>query len=126
MLTLEQMNGLNSLNVGDVFTTIHGAEYSFVEMKRKYVHGTSLKDGKTYRVPVDSFDKVVKRVDRKAKAAEYRSLTRGELFYIAYKGDTVLYKFEGEDRGKIIGINPISNSRTKIDPALYGGKVSDL
>jgi len=105
------------LTTGDVF--------EFVRLKRTKFIGK--RDGQNYDIPVQMFKKVVGAAPKKQLNKSYESLTKNELFYVKdNKGNALLFKFDEIKNNKIIGVNPVSSTKTRIDIALYVGKVSEI
>lgn len=124
---IENANRLHQLrmcNQGDLVELTTGEVCEFDKMKRK--NFLASKDGQFYNIPVEMFVKVVKKAKPKAIPQDYLTLKYNELFYIKHKDNASLYRFETIEKGRIIGINVANQRRTKIDIALYGGKVSQL
>ncbi|WP_425203646.1 hypothetical protein [Priestia megaterium] len=105
------------LTTGDVF--------EFVRLKRTKFIGK--RDGQNYDIPVQMFKKVIGTAPKKELNKSYESLTKNELFYIKdNKGNALIFKFDEIKNNKIIGVNPVSGTKTRIDVALYVGKVSEI
>lgn len=124
----EKLMAVFELNEGDKVKLTDGSIAEFVRLKQKKFIG--IINGTPYDISVNAFDEVVEKVDLKAKLKkqeqEYKSLQRNELFFINHNGDAKLYRFNEVKNGRIIGMNPVTNTRAKIDPSLFGGKVSNL
>lgn len=114
----EKLEKMSELNRGDIIKVRSGEEVEFVRLKRKKFLG--IIDGTTYDIPVNAFDKVLERneinIDEKLD-----KLTPGDYFYIESNrgGNALLFKFKKMRGNKIIGINPISKSNTRIDKELF-------
>lgn len=120
---------LRELKVGDIIL-VGGKEVEFTGLKRKNFDGIELTTGKPYRYPVSMFEKFLRKNENKPKEGAWKELKKDELFYIIYKGDAVLYRFDKIDKKRnkivIVGINVATKVPTSIETTLYGGKVSDL
>ena len=119
----EKWEQVRQLNQGDIIELTDGDECEFVRLKQKKFIG--IMNGKTYDIPVNMFVKVIK----KAESIEDKlaNLEEGELFYIqGNSGRAYLYKFLRLKGNKIIGINPISKTKTTIDRDMYVGKVKNI
>lgn len=116
------------LNKGDKVKLTDGSIAEFVKLKQKNFDG--LIDGKPYNIPVNMFVEVVEKTDLKEKVnkidEELTTLKKGDFFYIDKSGSALLFKYEGMEKGRIVGINPIGNMRTRIDKRMYVGKVADI
>jgi len=119
---------LADLNPGDKVKLTDGQIAEFKKLKQKNFDGNI--DGKPYSIPINMAVEVVEKIDRveeeSKKLKEAKTLKKDELFYIEKNDRALLFKFETMERGRIIGINPIDNSRTRIDVSLYAGKVADI
>lgn len=120
----DKFRQMASLNPGDKVKLTDGSIAEFVKLKQKNFDG--IIDGKLYNVPVNMFVEVIEKADLGSKLNDAQNMTPGEMFYIAKDGKALLFKFERIERGKIIGINPVSKGRTTIDMSLFAGKVADL
>ena len=129
-VSIDKLMEVSKLNEGDQVRLTNGEIATYVRLKQKNFVGNV--NGKSYNIPVNMFVEVVEKVDittiEENKESEYKSLTKGELFYITdqRKGNALLFIFEEIKNGKIIGISPISKSMTRIDPDLFAGKVSNI
>lgn len=105
------------LNEGDKIKLTNGDEMIFIRVKKTNFIATM--NGSSYNVPISMFDKVMEEVDLKSKNDQklnvLSDLKKGDWFYINKNGRAVCFKFEKIENGKIIGIEPISGSRTRID-----------
>lgn len=128
MVETQKLMQVRTLNEGDRVKLTNGKTADFVRLKQKKFIG--LMNGIAYDIPVNMLVEVIEKVDVKGKEEtlkkEYLSLEKDELFYISRKGDALVFKFDTFRAGKIIGINPITKSVTRIEPGLYGGKVANL
>jgi len=131
---------LQDLTPGTKVLLTNGQIAEFVEMKR--VKFVGLIDGKRYRIGVDMFVKVVENVETKVEQNQEKnldeeqrnileklktehetrqkvlsSLKKGDYFYInsGRRQNAELYIFEEIKNSKVIGINPITKARTRID-----------
>ena len=122
---MENFEALMNCNAGDVVETIKGDVFKFVKLNRKYFIGVSISDNATYKIPVELFKRVV---DKKVvNMDKYKEVKVGEFFYIDNNGKgALLFKFLGMKNGKLLGENPIDNTRSLIATSLYAGKVKDL
>jgi hypothetical protein len=114
------------LKQGDLILLTNGQEAEFVRLKQKKFIGTI--DGIAYDIPVNMFDKLLKHAPKKDTDA-YKTLEKGELFYINQSGKALLFIFDSFTQSSmpnIIGVNPISHGKVKIDHRLYVGKVSEI
>lgn len=115
---------LSQLNIGDVVKCVDGKDYEFVSVKRtKFVgkHGTA-----AYSIPIEWFVDVVER--KKQPTFDPNNIREGELFYIVdEKGRAIVYRFQYMmNHDRIFAKNPISGTDTRIDVALYAGKIDEL
>lgn len=112
--------------MGDKVLLTNGDTAEFIRLKQKKFIG--IINDKSYDIPVTMFDKVTEQEKPKSEKEKnkYRTLEKGELFYIVKNERVIIYFFENFQNGRIIGINPVTKGRTKIDTSLYGGKVSEL
>lgn len=122
---MEKFEALLNCNVGDVVETIKGDVFKFVKLNRKYFIGVSTSDNATYKIPVETFKRVV---DKKVVNMEkYKEVKVGEFFYIDNNGKgALLFKFLGMKNGKMLGEDPINSMKSLIATSLYVGKVKDL
>ena len=124
---------LKEVAVGTRILLNNGQVAEFVEMKRTKF--TGLINGKRYSIPItaivkivdssyneDDFDNIVEKKQPINQTSEdkqklLRSLKKGEYFYInsGKRQNAELYLFECIEKNKIIGINPITKSRVRID-----------
>jgi hypothetical protein len=62
---------------------------------------------------------ITEKTDQNKKKEENNNvmsqLKKGDWFYINKSGNALVFKFDGIEGKRIIGINPIGNTRTKID-----------
>ncbi|WP_252241619.1 hypothetical protein [Clostridium sp. ZBS18] len=113
------------LHTGDTIKLTNGDIMEFVRLKRtKFI--ASMK-GQNFDVPIQMYDSLVEKVDLKKKENEksdiLKSLKIGEYFYINKGGNAIVFKFDGIEGNKIIGVNPINNCKTKIDISFEVGKL---
>lgn len=122
---MENFEALINCNVGDVVETIKGDTFKFVKLNRKYFIGVSTNDNATYKIPIVCFKRVVNK--KVVNTEKYKELKIGEFFYIDNNGKgALLFKFLGMEKGKMLGENPINNTRSLIATSLYAGKIKDL
>ena len=122
---MENFEALINCNAGDVVETVKGDTFKFVKLNRKYFIGVSTSDNATYKIPVEMFKRVVNK--KVVNMDKYKEVKVGEFFYIDNNGkDALLFKFLGMKNGKMLGENPINNTRSLIATSLYAGKVKDL
>ncbi|AEO93892.1 gp649 [Bacillus phage G] len=124
MEMFQKFNELSKLNTGDKVKLTNGEVAVFTKLKRKNFEGTI--DDKAFNIPIEMFVEVIETVDVNAKDGEIVSLKKGEPFFINKNGNALLFTFEKIENGRIIGINPVSKSRTRIDKSLYAGKVEGI
>ncbi|MGD6876814.1 hypothetical protein [Bacillus infantis] len=122
----EKLMEVSNLSQGDKVKLSNGDVAEFVRLKQKNFVG--IIQGKSYNIPVNMFVSLEEKGKEKAPNESYKTLKQGELFYITdqKKGHALLFKFDGLKNGKIIGISPINGGITRIDSALYAGKVSEI
>jgi len=118
----DKLAEVSKLNRGDIIKLKSGEEVEFIRLKRKKFLG--IIDGTTYNIHVNSFDKVLEEAEDNTEE-NINKLESGDYFYIESNrgGNALLFKFKRIKNNKIIGINPISNSRTRIDKSLFVDKV---
>ncbi len=123
---LEKLIEVSNLKQGDKVKLTNGDTAEFIRLKQKNFVGVI--NGKSYNIPVNMFVSIEEKVETKKLNESYKTLKKGDLFYITdqRKGHAILFKFDSLTNGKIVGISPITGGNTKIDIALYVGKVSDL
>ncbi|MEK5209165.1 hypothetical protein [Psychrobacillus sp. FSL H8-0510] len=123
---MEKLTQLSKLNSGDKVKLHDGSIAEFVRLKQKNFIG--LIEGTSYNISVESFVEVLEKIDIEAKnrelQEEFMKLVKDDYFYISLKGEAILYQFDTIKNGKIIGINPVTKSLTRIAPSLFGGKIS--
>ncbi|MBQ0137935.1 MAG: hypothetical protein KBT36_01415 [Kurthia sp.] len=97
-------------------------------MKKTNFLALLLEAGKQYNVPYQMFVKVIQEAKPKAINQENKTLNKGELFYIedGKRKDALLFAYDSIEKGYIIGTSPVSITRTRINPALYVGRVQSL
>lgn len=120
----DKLMEVSRLNPGDKVKLTDGQIAEFVKLKQKNFNG--IIDGQSYNIPVNMFVEVVEKTDLGSKLNEAKNMKPGDMFYIAQKGNALLFKFEQIQNGRIVGINPVSKSKTRIDMSLFVGKVADL
>ena len=119
----EKWEQVRQLNRGDIIELTNGDECEFVRLKQKKFIG--IMNGTTYDIPVNMFAEVIK----KAESIEEKlaNLKKDDLFYIqGNSGRAYLFKFLKLKGNKIIGINPISKTKTTIDREMYVDKVENI
>jgi len=116
------------LNTGDIIQLTTGEKVTFIKCKQKNFVGT-MEDGKNYSIFINKFDKILetaKQISKDDLPELFKTLTKGDLFYINHRGNAMLFVFETFKNNRIVGINPISNGTSNIDVSLYAGKVSGI
>ena len=116
------------LKTGDIIQLTTGEKVTFIKCKQKNFVGT-MEDGKNYNIFINKFDKILenaKQMSNDDLPELFKTLKKGDLFYINHRGNAMLFKFETFKNNRIVGINPISNGLSNIDVSLYVGKVSGL
>lgn len=121
---INKLIAVSELKTGDTVKLTNGKEAEFIKLKQKNFVGVV--DGQSYNIPVNMFSELIKRVDQSAKKDDYMTLKTGDMFYINKSGNALLFCFVGIEKGRIIGINPISKSRTRIEATMYAGKASEF
>jgi len=118
----DKLAEVSKLNRGDKIQLRSGEKVEFIRLKRKKFLGVI--DGTTYNISVNAFDKLLEEAEDNTEEI-LDSLEAGDYFYIESNrgGNALLFKFKRMKNNKIIGINPISNSRTRIDKELFVNKV---
>lgn len=116
----EKWANLRSLPIQSKVELVNGEIATIIKVNR--VKFVGMIDGKPYNIPIGNFVKVVEVASQEDKK-EYLKLKKGDMFCILYRDDAVLYTFDSIEKGKIIGINPITNIRTKIAPELFAKKI---
>jgi len=115
----------SELKQGDKVKLTNGDVAEFVRLKQKNFVG--IIDDKSYNVPVTMFASIIEKANNNHKQEEYKTLKLGELFFIDdNKSNAMLFIFDNISNNKIVGINPITKGKTRIDVRLYRGKVSDI
>jgi preprotein translocase subunit YajC len=129
---IDYVRTVGMLKPGTKVLLSNGQVAEFVEMKR--TNFTGIINGKRYRIPAtafvkvidasntDNFDSIIEKKqpqiqDIKDKQKLLNSLKKGDYFYInsGKRQNAELYIFQ-EIRGKkVIGQNPITNDRVRID-----------
>lgn len=125
---------LEGLKEGTKILLMNGEQTEYVRTKQKKFIG--IMDGKMYNIPISMFKEVIKeskskkdllkeiqekqkKIDdeNKRNEAVLKSLKKGDYFYISkgQRQDAILFIFDSFSNAKIVGINPITKIRTKID-----------
>lgn len=112
---------LSNLTLGSVVELTSGEKAEFIKLKRKNFEGKI--DGKLYNIPISLFKKVLE-VKEEGINSEYLDLNKGDLFIINDgKNNALVFKFEEIRNGRIIGTNPITDAKTRIDTRLFFKKL---
>lgn len=114
-----------SLKMGDTIKLTTGEIVEFIKMKQKNFVGI-MEDGKSYNIFINKFSELIKQSDQAVNKTDYMTLKAGEAFYINKSGNAMLFYFVGIESGRIIGVNPITKGRARIEATMYAGKVSDF
>lgn len=118
-IEMEKWNKLSTLKQGSKVSLTSGEEAEFIRLKQKNFIG--IINGQSYNIPVALFNKVLSIA---TENKEYLNLKKGDYFYISNsKSDALLFIFETIEKERIIGINPITKGRTRIDASLYKGRI---
>lgn len=122
----EKWNTLRTLNTGDKIELTNGESAIFTRLKQKKFIAEM--NGELYDIHVNSFSKVLSRENIKDRAARSNEeLKKGDPFYINKNGKALLFIYESHnEKGEIIGKNPITNGKSRIEATMYAGKVSEL
>jgi len=111
-------------NQGDMVKLRNGEIVEFMKLNRtKFVFK---RNGEAYNIPVSAFVEIVQKAEPKKINQSYKKLKVGEMFYIVHKDDAIIFTFLEIKGGKIVGKHPINSTKTSIDIALYGGKITEL
>lgn len=117
---IEKWEKLSNVKQGSKVSLTNGDIAEFVRLKQKKFIG--IINGGSYDIPVGMFVEVVEEAKENT---EYLNLKKGEYFYITNaKNDALLFTFAGIQGEHIIGINPISKTKTKIHSSLYKGRIA--
>lgn len=123
---MEQVSAIYDLEEGDTVKLTTGQIAEFIRAKQKKFVGVI--SGKSYDIPFSMFDSLVEKtskikaaIKQESKRNALATIKKGDLFYINKNGDAVVFRYEGIEGKRIIGINPISNARTRIDMAFEIG-----
>lgn len=115
----EKWKELSKIKQGSKVLLTNGDVAEFIRLKQKKFIG--IINGCSYDIPVSMFDKIIEEAKENK---DYLKLKQGEYFYItSAKNDALLFIFDSIDDKYIIGINPISKTKTKIDISLYKGRI---
>jgi len=114
----DKLAEVSKLNRGDKIRLRSGEKVEFIRLKRKKFLG--IIDGTTYNIHVNSFAELLEEAEDNTEE-KINELEAGNYFYIESNrgGNALLFKFKRMKNNKIVGINPISNSRTRIDKELF-------
>lgn len=120
-VTYQKWRELADVREGTKISLTDGTICTFITLKQKFF--SAIQNDKSIRVPIEMFVKVLElpKVNR-----GYENLKKGDLFYISNGKDAILFAFECMEKGKIIGIAPITKGRTKIDSSMYVGTIKEL
>ena len=118
----EKWNMLSGLNYGDKVQLTDGSVAEFVKLAQK--NFTGIIDGKSYNIPIQMAVEVVGQAE--SKDDEIANLKKGQPFYINKGGKALLFYFEGNQGGRILGVDPVSRAVTRIDKQLYVSKVEGI
>lgn len=119
--SFDQLMAINNLHEGDKILLTNGQVAEFVRAKQKKFVG--IIEGVRYDIPMVMYKETVGKIDINQKKEEkeknnskiLNSLKTGDWFYINKNGNALVFKFQEVKGNKIIGINPINNTTTKID-----------
>jgi preprotein translocase subunit YajC len=113
----DQLRMIMELREGDKVKLINGDTAEFVKAKQKKFIG--IMNNARYDIPISMLVEIIEKADQNKKKEEtlntLSQLKKGDWFYINKSGSALVFKFDGIEGKKIIGINPIGNARTKID-----------
>lgn len=123
-MAVEQMKNIFFASEGDKILLKNGNVYEFVRIKRTKFIGS--KDGLNYDIPLEAFKEIVEKAPPKKINQSYKKLKVNDLFIIKVKDDAILYSFLEIANGRIIGINPLNNTKTRIDIGLYVGTLNEV
>jgi hypothetical protein len=115
---------LSKLELGDIIEvhTSHGPqEAQFTRLRQKKFEANI--NGKPWICDIESYIRLVRKGE---KDESYKTLKRGEAFYINEKGKASLFIYQEMQKGKLLGINPVGMIPTTIPIQMYIGKVSDI
>jgi hypothetical protein len=123
-MTVEQLNNIYLASEGDKILLTNGEVYEFVRVKRtKFI---ASKDGLNYDIPLGAFKEIVEKAPPRKINQSYKKLKENELFIINVKDNACLFSFVEISNGRIIGINLLNNTRTRIDIGLYVGTLNEV
>jgi preprotein translocase subunit YajC len=115
--TFDQLRMVMELKEGDKVKLNNGDIAEFVKAKQKKFIG--IINNKRYDIPFSMLVEITEKIDQNKKKEENNNvmsqLKKGDWFYINKSGNALVFKFDGIEGKRIIGINPIGNTRTKID-----------
>lgn len=123
-LNKEMATNIIFADMGDKVLCKDGNIYEFVKLKRTKFIGRN--EQGSYDIPVTWFVEITEKAPPKKLNQSYKKLKEGELFYIVQGDDAKVFAFIELVNGKIMGLNPITKSKTRIDIQLYGGKMTEL
>lgn len=105
------------LREGDKVKLVNGDIAEFVKAKQKKFIG--IINNSRYDIPISMLVSIEEKADQQKKKEEslnlLGTLKKGDWFYINKDSRAILFKFEKLENKKIIAINPIDNSLTRID-----------
>jgi hypothetical protein len=115
--TIDQIKMIMELREGDKVKLTNGDIAEFVKGKQKKFIG--IINNKRYDIPFSMLVEILEKADQSKKKEETLDtlslLKKGDWFYINKSGSALVFKFDGIEGKKIIGINHIGDIRTKID-----------
>jgi len=113
-------------HMGDTIEVQGGKQGKFIRLKEKKF--TVIMDDTAYDYPVMAFARVVEKAKRDQDA--WKKLATGDLFVIFDGQRSGIYEFrelrQSRGRAVIIGIDPVSRTRTSIAPELFAGKIEEF
>lgn len=112
---------VHDLNQGDKVLLKSGEVAEFVRLKDKNFIG--IINGLSYNCFVNNFVKVVEKAEKKDTKSVLNELKKGDYFYINKNGNAILFTYEETSGNKIIGVNPITKGKTRIDTAFEIGRL---
>jgi urease alpha subunit len=123
-MAVEQMKNIYFASEGDKVLLTNGSIYEFVKVKRTKFIAT--KDSKFYDIPISAFQEIIEKAPPKKINQGYKKLKVNDLFIIDVKDNACLFSFVEISNGRIVGINPLNNMRTRIDIGLYVGTLNEV
>ena len=113
----DQLRIVMELREGDKVKLTNGEIAEYVKAKQKKFIG--IMNNSRYDIPMSMIVSIEEKADQNKKKEEslnnIAQLKAGDYFYINKSGDALVFKFAGIESKKIIGINPITEARTRID-----------